>query len=95
MNKFKSKSTIFNQLTNEVMSNLNVFSSRMLNRIFRDVDGTGIVTIYSEMLLTNSIIKEFLHPKKLGTTATSSNIFSLNSGERNGVLFERRTLVRF
>ena len=87
MDEFKGESTIFNQLTNEVMSNLNVFSSRMLNKIFKDVNGTSIVTIYSEMLLTNTIIKEFLHPKKLGTIATSSNVFSLSSGERDRVLY--------
>ena len=44
VNKLKSKSTIFDKLPNEVMSNLYVFSSKMLNRILRDVDGTGIVT---------------------------------------------------
>ena len=53
----------------------------MLNMIFRDVDGTGIVTINGKMLLTNTIIKEeFLHPQKLGATATSNNVFSLSSG---------------
>ena len=63
MNKLKSESTIFNKLPNEVMSNLYVFSSRMLNWILRDVDGTGIVTVDGKMLLTNSIIMEgFLHP---------------------------------
>ena len=63
VNKLKSKSTIFNKLPNEVMSNLYVFGSRMLNRILRDVDGTGIVTKDGEMLLTNAIImEEFLHP---------------------------------
>ena len=63
MNKFKRKSTIFDKLPNEVMSNLYVFSSRMLNWILRDVDGTGIVTVEGKMLLTNSIImEEFLHP---------------------------------
>ena len=62
VNKLKSESTIFNKLSNEVMSNLYVFSSRMLNRILRDVDGTGIVTIDGKMFLTNTIIKEkFLH----------------------------------
>ena len=60
--KLKSESTIFDKLPNEVMSNLYVFCSRMLNRILRDVNGTGIVTIDSEMFLTNTIIiKEFLH----------------------------------
>ena len=63
VNKLKSESTIFDKLPNEVMSNLYVFGSRMLNRILRNVNGTGIVTIDSEMFLTNTIImEEFLHP---------------------------------
>ena len=62
VNKLKSENTIFDKLPNEVMSNLYVFGSRMLNRILRDVDGTGIVTIDGEMFLINTIImKEFLH----------------------------------
>ena len=63
VNKLKSKSTIFDKLPNEVMSNLYVFGSRMLNRILRDFNGTGIVTVDSKMFLTNTIImEEFLHP---------------------------------
>ena len=63
MNKLKSESTIFDKLPIEVMSNLYVFGSRMLNWILRDVNGTGIVKIDSEMLLSNNIImEEFLHP---------------------------------
>ena len=63
MNKLKSERTIFDKLPNEVMSNLYVFSSRMLNRILRDVNGTSIITVDGKMLLTNTIIKkEFLHP---------------------------------
>ena len=63
VNKLKSKSTIFDNLPNEVMSNLYVFSSRMLNRILRDVNDTGIVTIDSKMLLVDIVImEEFLHP---------------------------------
>ena len=63
MNKLKSESTIFDKLPNEVILNLHVFSSRMLNRILRDVDGIGIVTVDDMMLLTNTIIiEEFLHP---------------------------------
>ena len=63
VNKLKSKSTIFDKLPNEVMSNLYVFSSRMLNRILRDVDGIGIVTVDGKMFLTNTVImEEFLHP---------------------------------
>ena len=63
MNELKSESTNFDKLSNEVMSNLYVFGSRMLNWILRDVDGTGIVTVDGKMLLTNTIImEEFLHP---------------------------------
>ena len=62
VNKLKSESAIFDKFPNEVMSNLYVFDFRMLNRILRDVNGTGIVTIDSKMLLTNTIImEEFLH----------------------------------
>ena len=63
VNKLKSKSIIFEKLLNKVMSNLYVFSSRMLNQILKDVDGTSIVTVDGNILLTNIvIIEEFLHP---------------------------------
>ena len=63
MNELKSESTIFDKLLNEVVSNLYMFGSRMLNRILRDLNGTSIVTIDSKMLLKNTIIiEEFLHP---------------------------------
>ena len=52
VNEFESESTIFDKLPNEVMSNLYVFGSRMLNRILRDVNETIIVTIDNEMFLT-------------------------------------------
>ena len=58
VNKLKSESTIFDKLLNEMMSNFYVFGSRMLNRILSDVNGTGIVTVDSKMLLTNTIIME-------------------------------------
>ena len=62
VNELKSESTIFDKLPNEVMSNLYVFGSRMLNQILRDVNGAGIVIVDSKMLLTNTIImEEFLH----------------------------------
>ena len=87
MNEIKSERTIFKQLMNEVMSDLNVFGLRVLNMIFRDIDGIGIVTIDNKMFLTNTIIKKkFLHSKKLGAAATSSNVFNLSSGERDKIL---------
>ena len=55
------ESTIIDKLPNEVMSNLYVFSSRMLNQILRDVDGISIFTVDGKILLMNTVIKEFLH----------------------------------
>ena len=80
VDKLKSECAIFNKLLNEVMSNLYMFCSRMLHGIFRDVNGIGIVTINGKMFLTNTIIKKFLHPQKLGATAIDSDVFSLNNG---------------
>ena len=81
VNELKSESTIFDKLPNEVVSNLYMFFSRMLNRILRDVNGTGIVTINGKMFLTNIVIKEeFLHSQKLGAVATGNDVFSLSSG---------------
>ena len=56
MNELKSKSTMFDKLLNEVMLNLYVFSSRLLNWILRDVYNTGIVAVDGKMLLTNIVI---------------------------------------
>ena len=50
INEFKSKSTIFNQVTNEVMSDHNVFGLRVLNMIFRDIYGIGNVTVDSKII---------------------------------------------
>ena len=72
---------IFDKVPNEVVLNLYMFCSRMLNRILRDVYGTSIVTIDGKMFLTNTIIKEeFLHPQKLGVAATNSDVFNLSRG---------------
>ena len=63
VNELKSESTIFDKLLNEVVSNFYMFFSTMLNRILRDINGTGILTIDGKMFLKNTIIKEkFLHP---------------------------------
>ena len=80
MDELKSECAIFDKLSNEVVSYLHMFCSRMLNMIFRDINGIGIVTINGKMFLTNTIIKEeFLHPQKLGATAIGSNVYSLSS----------------
>ena len=64
VNELKSESVIFNQSANEVVSDVNMFSLGVLDGIFGDFNGIGLVTVYGEMFLTNTIIKkEFLHPK--------------------------------
>ena len=81
VNELKSKCAIFDKLLNEVVSNLYMFCLRMLNRILRDVNGTGIVTIDGKMFLMNTIInEEFLHPLKLGAIVIGNDVFSLSSG---------------
>ena len=63
VDELKSECAIFDNFSNEVVSYLYMFCSRMLNMIFRDANGTGIVTINGKMFLENTIIKkEFLHP---------------------------------
>ena len=63
MDELKSECAIFDKLLIEVVSYLYMFCSRMLNKIFRDFNGTSIVTTNGNMFLTNTIIKkEFLHP---------------------------------
>ena len=81
VDELKSECAFFDKFSNEVVLYLYMFCSRMLNRIFRDVNGISIVAINGKMFLTNTIIKkEFLHLQKLGATAIGSDVFSLNSG---------------
>ena len=48
---------------NEVMSNVNLFCSRVKNRVLGDVDGTSIVTKHNHDSLINSIVFQyFLDP---------------------------------
>ena len=67
MDELKSECAIFDKLPNEVVSYLYVFCTRMLNRIFRDVNGIGIVTINGKMFLMNTVIKkEFFASTEVG-----------------------------
>ena len=58
VDELKSECAIFDKFPNEVVSYLYLFCSRILNRIFRDVNGTSIVAINGKMFLTNTIIKK-------------------------------------
>ena len=58
VNELKSEGTIFEKPLNEIVLNLYIFYFRMLNRILRDINLIGIVTIDDKMFLTNIIINE-------------------------------------
>ena len=61
-NEFKCYDAILNQITYEEMSYLYVFSERVLNMIFKDINGIGIVIVNGEMFFTNTMVKKkFLH----------------------------------
>ena len=63
---FKSHNISFNQIPNKVISNLYVFSLRVLNMILRDIDSTRIITINNHDVLCYPIITQKLfNPKKL------------------------------
>ena len=87
-NELKSESVIFYQLMNEVMLDLNMFSLRMLYRILRDINGIGIVTVYGEMFLTNTIIKKkFLHPKEFECSNYLQQCIQPQWWKKYGILF--------
>jgi len=80
VDELKSECAIYDKFPNEVVSYPYMFYSRILNGIFRDVNGTSIVAINGKIFLTNTIIKEFLHLEKLGAIAIGSDVFSLSNG---------------
>ena len=72
---FKSHNLPFHQIPNKVISNLYVFSHRVLDRILWDINSIRIITINNHGVLWYPIITQKLfYPKKLWTTTSSSNI---------------------
>ena len=87
MDILKSHNLSFNKITNKVISNLYVFSLKVLNRILRNIDSTRIITINNHGVLSYPIItQKFFHPKKLWTTTSSYNIFCFYSRQRDRIL---------
>ena len=65
-NILKSHNLSFNKISNEVISNLYVFSFRVLNRVLKGVNSTKIILINNHGILWYPIITQKLfHPKKL------------------------------
>ena len=71
----------------KVMTNFNVLCLRVLNWVVGNLDGAFIVAVEWHMLQVNTIVLEsLLHPEKLSTARSSSNVFRFRSGEGYAVL---------
>jgi hypothetical protein len=84
---FQGNHFVFHQIYDEVMSNVNMFGPAVLDGILGNVDGTEIITEQCHDILRDIVLSEHLfHLNQLGTTASSSYVFSLCSGQRNTIL---------
>ena len=71
----------------KVMTNFNVLCLRVLDWIVGYLDGTFVVAEERYLFQVNAIVLEsLLHPQKLSTARSSSNVFRFSSGERYTVL---------
>lgn len=70
-----------------MMSNVNVFGSRMLNRIFGNIDCTHIVTENGHGPLIDAIVTQhLLHPKQLSAATADSYVFGFGRGQGDRIL---------
>ena len=82
-----SMSSFINVISEKVMMDLNVLCLRVLNWIVGNLEGAFIVAIEWHIFQVDAIILEsLLHPEKLSTARSSSNVFRFSSGERYTVL---------
>ena len=78
---------LHNMISKEVMTNRNMLCLLVLNWIVGNLDGTLIVAVEWHILQVDTIVLEsLLHPEKLSTAGSSSNVFGFSSGERYTVL---------
>ena len=63
-------------ISEKMMTNFNVLCLRVLDWIVGDLDGAFIVIEERDLLQIDAIVLEsLLHPQKLSTTRSSSNVF--------------------
>ena len=71
----------------KMMTNLDVLYLRVLNWVMSNLDSTLVVAVERHILHVYTIVlKSLLHPDKLSTARSSSNVFGFHSGERYTVL---------
>ena len=67
-------------IVKKMMTNLNVLCLRVLDWIAGYLDGTFVVAEERDLLQIDAIVLEsLLHPQKLSTTRSSSNVFRFSS----------------
>src|ERR1044072_7675206 len=78
---------LFHKISDEVMSNVNMLSPVVLNRILRNINSTQVVTVQCHDIMCDIVLSQhLLHPDHLRTTATSCYVFSFNSGQGHTIL---------
>ena len=78
---------LHDMISEKMMTDLNVFCLRLLNWVIGNLDGAFIVTEEWHILHVDAtVLESLLHPKKLSTARSSSNVFRFRSGETYTVL---------
>ena len=73
--------TFLHMITQEVMTHINVLSFGVMYKVFRDIDGTGVVALdFHCRELDPKIFKLLIKPKQLATTHSSGNVLSFSIG---------------
>ena len=71
---------LHDMISEKVMTYFNVLCLRVLDWIVGNLDGTFVVTEERDLLQIDAIVLEsLLHPQKLSTTGSSSNVFRFSS----------------
>ena len=78
---------LHDMISEKVIMNFNVLCLRVLDWIVGYLDGTFVVAEERYLFEVDAIVLEsLLHPEKLSTARSSSNVFRFSSGERYTVL---------
>ena len=71
---------LHDMISEKVMTNFNVLCLRVLDWIVGNLDGAFVVAEERDLLQIDAIVLEsLLHPQKLSTTRSSSNVFRFSS----------------
>jgi len=70
----------FHKITDEMMLDVYMLDTRMLNKILGNINCTCVVIVDGHGFISETIVKEkFLHPDQLSATASNSNVLGLSN----------------